>query len=314
MNFFQQLYGEICRDWGLEQSAEFGSSSHMAEVWERLKSCGAFTCKGTGVKMSRWNSLWVAAESFLANWHARLFVLYHIGMRHKWWPSLESSPLGAAFSLPDPGVEPVPEDHRGRADAEQAGIVGGEPRSVKESNRAIREWRASTKNTLHMVAEIMSNQFTLRLARCLCAAVDPSREALSVWQAAMDEHRGVSLELLPLWALEGYDAVASSIWEKLVDPAVLRRCGFTLRASAVPAAEQPLVRAEDQEVAFRYWLYCRVLSVARAALAVVAWRPQGPHHTTHAHVLSLKALRTQRALQHVRSRVCRLHEGSQAKV
>ena len=65
----------------------------MERVWERLKRCHVFKGKGTKTKLGRWFSWWDRAEGRLEGWHEVLFFLTFLGIRRRFWPTLEDSPL-----------------------------------------------------------------------------------------------------------------------------------------------------------------------------------------------------------------------------
>jgi hypothetical protein len=137
--------------------------------------------KGSQVKWGRWFSFFDVGQDFRRDWSARLVPMFSKGFRAGWWPNLHASPLSEAPQQDAAlagglGFEaPAAEQAAGDDDA------AAPPRTVRESNAAIRKLRSTAKNTLHLTCMIMSNmQSRPQLPARLGGAVRASPNAFSV--------------------------------------------------------------------------------------------------------------------------------------
>lgn len=241
-------------DWAQDTHPEVGQRSHLQAVWDEMPRRGAFVRKGCQVKWGRWLSIWDVADEFVPDWHTRLLPLYVKGLREACWESWEQSPLGALTGAAM-NIQGGSDDSRLKADEAAAGAR--ESRSVKDSNRDLQTWRGSCKNTMHLVAEIMSNKFTFRLVQVARAAAGPIREAMGDDMHLIGESSGGGLELCQKWSLEGFDRSCMLVFQSLESPQVLKDARFCLDPSEVLGfpSEELSIR-EDNEVAERFFRLC----------------------------------------------------------
>jgi hypothetical protein len=253
--FFQSFYEGICFDWNLTADMDFGTREHQRKVWRLLAAARCFKVKGTLVKWGRWCSFFDVGNEFRQNWSALLPAMFSHGFRSGWWSCVDESPLcgdarqdaALAGGLEFVGSEPS------RAQGSEAAA----PRTVKESNRAIKHIRSEHRNTLHLASSVLANFVTKRLFLMILEVCEPVRADMGLAMSAMGESRRGGLEMYLSWAKGEYNQVMARTWATLVDADVLRRCMFNFPASSAPCVAEPLLVEEDNELASRMLLLVR---------------------------------------------------------
>ena len=234
---------------------DFGTREHQSKVWQSLASARCFKVKGTLVKWGRRCSFFDVGNEFRQNWSALLPAMVSHGFRSGWWPSVDESPLcgearqdaALAGGLEFVGSEPS------RAQGSEAAA----PRTVKESNQAIKHMRSEHRNTLHLASSVLANVVTKRLFLMILGVCEPVRCDMGLAMSAMGESRRGGLEMYLSWAKGEYNQVMARTWSTLVDVEVLRRCIFSFPASRAPCFAEPLLVEEDNELASRMLLLVR---------------------------------------------------------
>ena len=89
---FNHLYPSIALEMGIPPH-EHGDEDVIVKVWQHAKAVMTTKGKGENMKRDRWWSFETTSRQFFGTASMTYMVLLYMGMRRKWWPSLESTPL-----------------------------------------------------------------------------------------------------------------------------------------------------------------------------------------------------------------------------
>jgi hypothetical protein len=181
---FQFLFERLAFDVGAV-SLQFGSTSHLEEVFRVALSAAPLSSLGHKVRIGRWYSIFNACKNAPDVDSALLWVLVNIGVNEHYWPDLPSSPLGnarAAFTS-GAGLEPQP----------VAGAAASFAGTVKSSNQELNKVRADSKNNVDLVARLLSNVVNCRIfeaVRCHGWQLSPTTQPGKGGEASRGGARG----------------------------------------------------------------------------------------------------------------------------
>lgn len=259
---FQFWYEELCKDWGMETDLEFCTQEHCERVFERLVSAQCFDHKGTYVKWGRWCSFFDVGQQFKVDWTARDVSMFNLGFRSGWWSSWLDSPMGIEQKQ-DAALKGAVAFGGG---AQVSGAASGDrapPKSVRESNAAVKTVRSACKNTLHLACTIMSNMVTKRLFLIILEVCGPVRIFMGTSIADMGVSSRAGLEVYQKWAETGAVEMTKQVFRRLYDADALRRCRFLFLASI--SKDEPDGPVMDEEDEMARWMF-------RLAVEVVGQR------------------------------------------
>lgn len=275
---FVSLYDRIAQDFGMDRDINFGTDSHMKEVFQRCKEHNVWRRKGTKMKMGRWTSWYICMEELQDGRHLLLLVLVLVGLRQGWWASLADSPLfriaplSATEDMPPAAQASDPERV-----AMPAPAAPEEPirQSVAASNTELNREKRACHNMMHFSAMVLARPEGGRIVDMLCAASHAVRHdfwsAIQVCSTKIGAlHRDINL------SQGGYlDVLASaaSAWS----------CGETLDSLGFLPVDLPRGADFSEEMEMdrtlaKHWLWWIMKIIDARIGSVGTWTHSYPHH------------------------------------
>ena len=223
---FLHVYKQMCEIRGVPLDLR-GSEDHLQATHEGIIRAHCLLAKGDHVRLGRWMSWFRELGRRKSDLGIELLLLVYIGIREKWWATVDESPLCTA----EPVVEPVDAP----APAPAGGIPNdGPPQSVKASNAELERLRQQCKNKLELMVRLLGNVERRSIAFIIFAVGQPLQEDFDRTQTIFSTQRGVH-ELLEGWVC-GRDAdTCFAVLTQMTKSKCLRECGF----GCLPLPEMP---------------------------------------------------------------------------
>ena len=261
---FQELFVGICENLHMINPMSFGTDEHMAEVRIALKTRLLKMKKGFKVKPARWFSYFDCAAEMEDRWYLDLFILLYLGMRSKWWKTIEDTPLQCSLRLDSMAAEEAVVE----APAAAASSSDG-PRTVRNSDEEIKNLRKSCKNQLMVCCAILCKKGTRGEMAMMNAVIVPLRENFGK-MVVMHKTRKGSRQ----WAIEasqsGFDQVLQETMAVALSPSTTFRMGIQHVTTPLPDHELAIhLRLAEKSLEFaRNLLKVRVLSLGLNDIAL----------------------------------------------
>lgn len=189
---FVRLFSRICAERG-DQSADLGSDAHRRRVWESVQGASIFTRKGSRLRVGRWFDVFKGCEERDGELQVLCMILLHIGLRDKYWPSIDQSPYGLHMhkvSSDDQVASAKVAEERPSAEALRH---AEQKATVSRSNAALSALRKQAKNTMDLACRILCNSFSERLMRSCRQVVALVRESFGRWLTMSKTQIGMRL-------------------------------------------------------------------------------------------------------------------------